>query len=125
MGVPRVFVVQLLLLYRYLFVLTDEASRMSRARALRSFGRGSMEMRVFIPLAGALLIRTMDRAQRIYGAMLARGFDGTIRLRGRLRIGGPDVVFTVLWVGVFAVFRLVNVPAALGTLFLKVYPWLG
>jgi cobalt/nickel transport system permease protein len=125
MGVPRVFVVQLLLLYRYLFVLTDEASRMARARALRSFGRGSMEMKVFIPLAGALLIRTMDRAQRIYGAMLARGFDGTIRLRRRLRMGSPDVAFTVLWVGAFAVFRLVNVPAALGTLFLRVYPWLG
>ena len=125
MGVPRVFVVQLLLLYRYLFVLTDEASRMARARALKSFGRGTMELRVFVPLAGALLIRTMDRAQRIYGAMLARGFDGTVRLRTRLRVGGQDVAFTALWIGAFAFFRMVNVPAALGTLFLKLYPWLG
>jgi cobalt/nickel transport system permease protein len=125
MGVPRVFVVQLLLLYRYLFVLTDEASRMARARALRSFGRRPMELRVFIPLTGALLVRAMDRAQRIYGAMLARGFDGTIRLRRRLRVGGSDVAFTVLWVVAFAVFRLVNVPAALGTLFLRMYPWFG
>jgi cobalt/nickel transport system permease protein len=125
MGAPRVFVVQLLLLYRYLFVLTDEASRMARARALRSFGRGPMKLRVFIPLAGALLIRTMDRAQRIYGAMIARGFNGTIRLHGRLRIGGPDILFSVLWIGAFAVFRLVNAPAVLGTLFLRLYTWLG
>lgn len=125
MGVPRVFVVQLMLLYRYLFVLTDEASRMARARALRSFGRGSMELRVFIPLVGALLIRTMDRAQRIYGAMLARNFDGTVRLRKRLAVGAGDVAFTVLWIGAFAVLRLVNVPAVLGALLLRVYPWIG
>jgi hypothetical protein len=35
------------------------------------------------------------------------------------------VAFTVLWVVAFAVFRLVNVPAALGTLFLRMYPWFG
>ena len=36
MGCPRVFALQLLFLYRYLFVLVDEASRLIRARALRT-----------------------------------------------------------------------------------------
>ena len=37
LGVPRLFVVQLLLFYRYIFVLVDEAERMEMARSLRSF----------------------------------------------------------------------------------------
>jgi hypothetical protein len=42
-----------------------------------------------------------------------------------MRISALDVAFTVLWVGVFTLLRLVNVPAALGTLFLRIYPWPG
>jgi cobalt/nickel transport system permease protein len=77
MGAPRSFAVQLLFLYRYIFVLADEASRMVRARALRTFGRGGTGMRVFTSMIGQLLLRTLDRAQRIHLAMRCRGFDGT------------------------------------------------
>jgi cobalt/nickel transport system permease protein len=81
MGMPKIFAVQLLLLYRYIFVLMDEGQRMYRARALRSFqGRGT-DMKTFGHLIGGLLLRTLDRGQRIHLAMLCRGFDGTIRTR--------------------------------------------
>ena len=40
LGTPRVFVVQLVFLYRYMFVLVDEAARMVRARSLRTFEGG-------------------------------------------------------------------------------------
>ncbi|HAA02280.1 MAG TPA: cobalt ECF transporter T component CbiQ, partial [Syntrophobacteraceae bacterium] len=47
MGAPSSFAVQLLFLYRYIFVLTDEALRMVRARSLRSFGGKGLGLRVF------------------------------------------------------------------------------
>jgi cobalt/nickel transport system permease protein len=115
MGVPQVFVVQLLFLYRYLFVLVDEASRMVRARSLRSFqGKGS-SIRVFGSMAGHLLLRTMDRAQRVHSAMLCRGFDGTIRPFHPLRVRPWEVIFFLGWAGLFVFMRLYNVPRVFGT----------
>lgn len=116
LGAPRVFALQLLFLYRYLFVLVDEAARMVRARALRSFRRQGTGMRVFGHLVGQLLLRTVDRAQRIHLAMLCRGFDGEIRLLRSLRIGRPEVVFTLGWSALFILLRLVDLPEEMGRL---------
>ncbi|GAB4270220.1 MAG: cobalt ECF transporter T component CbiQ [Deferrisomatales bacterium] len=113
-GVPRVMTVQLLLLYRYLFVLTDEAVRLVRARALRSFGRRGLGVRVFASLVGHLLLRTLARAQRIHRAMLSRGFDGEVRLMRPLEMGTRELVFVGGWCAAFLLFRWVNVARLLG-----------
>jgi cobalt/nickel transport system permease protein len=114
LGAPRAFVLQLLFLYRYLFVLVDEAQRLVRARALRSFGARGLGMRVFGHLAGQLLLRTIDRAQRIHLAMLCRGFDGEFRPTRPTRLGRPEVVFTLGWCSAFVLMRLVNLPQLAG-----------
>jgi len=118
MGVPRIFVVQLLFLYRYLFVLVDEGSRMARARALRSFQGRGMGIRVFGSMAGNLLLRTLDRAQRIHLAMLCRGFDGTIKVYKPMRIRGREILFVLVWGMVFVAMRVYNLPQLLGGVFL-------
>lgn len=114
LGTPRVFAVQLLFLYRYIFVLIDEALRMARARELRSFHGRGMGMKIFGDLIGQLLLRTLARAQRIHLAMLCRGFDGEIRLLRPLGIGRPEIVFTLGWSAAFILLRLYNVPRLLG-----------
>ncbi len=93
MRVPRVLVTQLLFLYRYLFILVEEGLRMKRARDLRSPGRRRLHWRLAAHVLGALFIRTVDRAERIYQAMNARGFNGEILLVGRLRIRPADTAF--------------------------------
>ncbi len=117
LGVPQVMAVQLLLLYRYLFVLTEEAARLVRARSLRSFGRRGMGVRVYGSMVGHLLLRTLDRARRIHRAMLARGFDGEIRTLRPLRIGPAEIAFVLGWSALFLVLRWVNLPRLLGSLF--------
>ncbi len=114
MGAPRSFTVQLLFLYRYIFVLVDEASRMIRARALRSFGGRGMGIRVVVNMIGQLLLRTLDRAHRIHSAMLCRGFDGKIRLLRPLKFGRQDGCFLVGWCALFVLMRLVDIPQWLG-----------
>lgn len=114
MGLPRAFSVQLLFLYRYLFVLTEEGLRMTRARSLRSFKGRGMGVAVYGSMLGQLLLRTMDRAQRIHQAMLCRGFDGELRLSRRLAINARDIVFVAGWLGYFALVRSVNLPQLLG-----------
>jgi cobalt/nickel transport system permease protein len=113
-GLPRVFTVQLLFIHRYLFVLTDEAARMSRARALRSFGIRGMRLKTFCPLVGHLLLRTIDRAQRIYLAMVSRGFSGSFKVSSTLCFGRREAAFTAGWIAAFILLRLVNLPQALG-----------
>jgi cobalt/nickel transport system permease protein len=120
-GVPRPFVVQLLFFYRYLFVLTDEAERLVRARSLRSFNSRAMGFGTFVPLSGHLLLRTLDRAQRIYLAMCCRGFDGHIRIVRAMKIGFKEVVFLSGWILLFVVFRLFNIPEKLGMLVTEVF----
>ncbi len=117
LGVPRGFVVQLLFLYRYIFVLTEEAGRMARARSLRSFDGKGMGIRVFGSMIGNLLLRTLDRAQRIHIAMLSRGFDGEIRLAYPLKVNRRDILFLSGWTALFILLRLFNLPYLLGDMF--------
>ena len=114
LGLPRVFTVQLLFIHRYLFVLTDEAARMSRARAMRSFGLRGMTLKTFCPLVGHLLLRTIDRAQRIYLAMVSRGFSGSFKVNSTLRFGVREALFTAGWTTAFLLMRLVNLPLIVG-----------
>jgi cobalt/nickel transport system permease protein len=114
LGAPRSFVLQLLFLYRYLFVLTDEALRLVRARALRSFQGRGLGFKVFSFMLGQLLLRTLNRAQRIHRAMLSRGFDGKIRILRTLHLHGRDLAFLLGWSTLFVLLRWFNVPQVLG-----------
>lgn len=116
LRVPDVLVTQLLLLFRYIFVLGDEAARLGQARRLRSFGRRGMDWRVYGQMLGQLLLRAFARAQRVYLAMKCRGFSGEIRVAERLRFRTADLLFTLSWSAVFILFRAVDVPLALGDL---------
>jgi cobalt/nickel transport system permease protein len=117
LGLPRLFAVQLLFLYRYLFVLIDEGGRLLRAHALRAGGPGGV--RIIGTLLGQWLLRAVDRAQRIHRAMLCRGFDGEFRLLRPLRIGRTEVLFTLGWTVFFVVLRLYNLPRLLGDFLLE------
>ncbi|MBU2490513.1 MAG: cobalt ECF transporter T component CbiQ [Proteobacteria bacterium] len=116
LGTPAPFVVQLLFLYRYLFVLVEEAARMVRARALRSFSGRTMPFKTFAPLVGQLLLRTLDRAQRIHLAMRCRGFDGRVRVLSPLKFGGAELAFAAGWSAYFLVMRFFDLPHVLGIL---------
>jgi cobalt/nickel transport system permease protein len=87
LHLPRIMVAIISFVYRYLAVLSDEATRMSRARASRSAaapsGRsgGSIAWRgrVTGSMVGSLFLRSYERSERIYAAMQARGFEGEFR----------------------------------------------
>jgi cobalt/nickel transport system permease protein len=114
LGVPRVLATQLLLMYRYLFVLGAQTMRMARARALRSFGGRGMGLGAYVNIVGHLLVRSFARAHRIYQAMLGRGFDGRIRSLGRLRFTGADAAFVIGWSAAFVALRTYDVSTMLG-----------
>jgi len=116
LGMPRIFTVQLLFLYRYLFVLSEEGGRTARARELRAFGNKGLGLRSYGSLISHLLLRTWLRAERIHFAMLARGFTGEFHPRRTTRFGVREFIFLAGWSGLFLFFRLVNVSQLLGTI---------
>jgi cobalt/nickel transport system permease protein len=74
--VPSVFITILMLMYRYLFVLFDEMSRMSRARQSRTFTKRRAKVwQMVATTAGHLFVRASKKAERIYMAMCARGWQ--------------------------------------------------
>ena len=86
LGLPKVLVATVGFTYRYAFVIGDEAVRMLRARAARSgspdgVGGGSLFWRARVAggMVGSLFLRSIERSERIYAAMLARGYDGEAR----------------------------------------------
>lgn len=114
LGVPRVFTTQLLLLHRYLFVLGEEAQRLRTAYRLRAVNRRRLPLATYASLAGQLLLRAHDRAQRVHQAMLSRGFDGELRLARQWHWARADTAFVALWCGYFVLARVVDLPLALG-----------
>jgi len=117
LRMPKVFAVQLLFLYRYIFVLTDEGVRIARARQLRTFGRRGLGICQFASLAGHLLLRTWTRAERVHMAMLARGFSGEIHsMRRQIHFDGKDLLFSCCWIAIFILLRIHNAPQLLGNL---------
>lgn len=113
LGVPRVFTAQLLFLFRYAFVLGEEAARMTTARALRAGGRPAA-LASYGPLVGHLLLRAFERAQRVHLAMTARGYDGELRSLRELRWTARDTRFVLGWCAFFALARAVDLPQWLG-----------
>jgi cobalt/nickel transport system permease protein len=122
LGVPRGFVVQLLFLYRYLFVVANEGGKMMRSVELRSGGARSLRLRVYGSLIGNLLLRSMDRAERVYRAMVARGFDGEIRVSRRSSLRWFDWVFVGGCLAFFLTARTWNLANGLGLLLTGITP---
>lgn len=118
LGFPRVFIMQLLFLYRYLFVVTEEVLTMMRSVSCRSPSLRAIPLRTYGSLTGQLLLRSMDRAERIHRAMALRGFDGHIRSVTSPRITSNDLLFMAIWLAYMAVARLVNLADAVGTFLL-------
>src|SRR5512143_3217725 len=110
LRVPTIITVIISFLYRYLFVLTDEVMRMLRARQARSAAApgirsgGSVPWRAQIAghMAGQLFLRSYERSDRIYNAMLSRGYKGELMTIHPHQFQRHDVM-----VGILSIFALV------------------
>jgi len=73
---PALMITTLALMYRYLFVLVDETERMQRARVSRTFTKQRAHVwKSLATVIGQLFVRSTERAERIYAAMSARGWE--------------------------------------------------
>jgi cobalt/nickel transport system permease protein len=78
LHVPAKICHLLLFTYRYIFIIEQEYGKLITAMKIRGFvpGTDMHTYRSYANLLGMLLVRSLDRADRIYQAMLCRGFQG-------------------------------------------------
>ena len=109
LGLPGVIVTQLLMVYRYLQVLLQEALTMQRARLARSYGRSSFTLSMWGPFVGQLLLRTIERSRRINMAMKARCFHGSLSTSPPSRWDTAATVYCLIWIPVILTLRFLDI----------------
>ncbi|MDE6021959.1 MAG: energy-coupling factor transporter transmembrane protein EcfT [Muribaculaceae bacterium] len=112
-GCPGEIVTQLLMVYRYLSVLLQEALTMQRARLARSYGSSSFKVSMWGAFIGQLLLRTIERSRRVNMAMKARGFNGSLSASPMSRWDTADTVYCMIWIPVFFILRFADIPGIL------------
>ena len=97
LRVPDKFAFLFLFTYRYLHVIAEEYGRLATAARLRGFvpATDRRTYRAYAALVAMVLVRSFDRSQRVYQAMVLRGFTGTFPSLSRLSAGRRDRVFGV------------------------------
>jgi cobalt/nickel transport system permease protein len=114
LKLPKLFVAIISLMWRYLFVIGEEVSLMMRARAgrcsylpgLRAGGTVAWRARVTGGMAGSLMLRSLERSDRVYAAMLSRGYNGDLPDQPVHRLANAELLIlcagllllTSLWV---------------------------
>jgi len=95
---PAKLVTIFLLFHRYLFLIHQEYHRLRRAMRARCFDPATNlhTYRSFAQLVGMLLVRSYDRAERVYRAMLCRGFHGTFWVLDHFAWRRSDTAFCLV-----------------------------
>ncbi len=107
LRVPDIFVMLLSFTYRYLFVMIDEFQRMRRALASRGWqGKWIWHAKVIGQLIGVMFIRTYEKAERIYVAMISRGYDGQFTYLSAKKPSYGDAIFLTAFLGPFLAARI-------------------
>lgn len=98
LGLPEKLVSLFLLTTRYFEVIFAEFQKLRKAMRARGFQNKlkAHVLRGFANLIGSLLVRSLDRADRVHRAMLCRGYTGVIWVDGRSRVGRRETIFILL-----------------------------
>ena len=119
LHIPSVLVSMFLLTYRYIFIMMDEVSVMTTAYHLRAPNQKGIAFSAWGSFLGQLLLRSMDRAERIYQGMELRGFRNEFYYSGKIRFQNTDWVFLIGFLLFFILCRFVNVSEVIGNLIMR------
>ena len=117
LGLPKVLITVLMLCLRYLSLLLGEADRMTKAYHLRAQKPNGIRMKDMGSFLGQLLLRSFDRAERVYQAMKLRGFDGNFSTPEDGKVGVASICYALAVSSLILLFRFLPLPALMERLF--------
>ena len=101
---PKIMILVIMLIYRYFGVMAEEAGRITTAYSLRAPSQKGIQYSAWGTLVGQWLLRSMDRAERVYESMLLRGFKGDFNTVKK-KVKKTDIIFPVVWIVIFILIR--------------------
>lgn len=116
LKVPKVFTNQLVFTYRYIFVLIETIGEVYNSYMLRSPNEKGVSLKFCGSMLGQILLRSFERAEFIYNAMVMRGFTGEYVTLENEKIKKGDLIYFVSWILFFVVVKFINIPLFIGTL---------
>jgi cobalt/nickel transport system permease protein len=122
MKIPKLVGVLSAMMYRYIFIIYDEALRTIRARDSRTPGKlVTSKIQTYGNQAKMIFLRSWNRSQIVYQAMLSRGFTGEFPVREHQPVPALDMLLTALVIITFVAIRLAffknTLPAITSSLF--------
>ena len=116
--IPKPIITVILLIDRYFMIIGEEAATIMNAYSLRAPSQKGIQFRAWGTLVGQWLLRSMDRANRVYESMQLRGFKG--ELSGKKRpFTLEDILYVLIFAAVFFMIRSSSLIYTIGGLFVK------
>ncbi|HAM39735.1 MAG TPA: hypothetical protein DCP53_10140 [Elusimicrobia bacterium] len=104
---PKILTINMIFMYRYIFVFIDEKMRKERAIKLKYFGkRNFLQFKTLGNIIGSMFIGAYERSERIYSAMCSRLFSGQINTIEQLKIKNSDIIFLISFIAILLVVRI-------------------
>lgn len=119
LHVPSVLTSLLLLTYRYIGVMLEEVAVMTEGYALRAPNQKGIHISAWGSFLGQLLLRSMDRAEELYGSMVLRGFQGDFYYADGQKFSGRDAIFCLITAALLLIARKMNIAELLGQLIMR------
>lgn len=118
LHIPTIIITIIMMTYRYMGVLLREASLMYHAYLLRAPKEKGIKLVDMGSFLGQLILRSIDRAERIYHAMLCRGYEGKISFSKREKLTINGWLTILIAATLIILFRIYNLGEMIGRLFL-------
>jgi cobalt/nickel transport system permease protein len=118
LKLPSLLVIQLVMTYRYLHVLLEEVTVMYHSYLLRAPKEKGIKLKDMGPFLGQLIVRSFDRADRIYKAMKCKGFEGNVTFSRVEKINLSGWLYLMIVSAIFIILRFVNVSNLIGRIFI-------
>lgn len=116
LHVPKIFTMQFLLTYRYIYVLLNEFASIWTAYSLRAPKQKGIHYKSWGSLLGQLLMRTYDKAQSIYYCMVLRGYNGEYHRSEEEMLYLKDYIYLFIWICFMILVKFYNIPVLLGNI---------
>lgn len=111
--VPKIITTMIYLINRYMMMLLQETNRVMNAYSLRAPKDKGIKKKAWGAFLGNMILRSIDRAERVYESMLLRGFDGSFYYKNKSENNSKNKIaslfFTVMCVVCFIIFRFIPV----------------
>ena len=95
LKIPNILIMQILMLHRYIILMMEECYRVKSAYELRTLREKPMTMKDYGQIIGQMLLKTIDRSEKVYEAMKLRGFDGDLYINSNKKVGFIDFLYLI------------------------------